>query len=111
MTVSVLVTGATYVYFIAQGGAYTNSSMRVQTSFVSGKGNITGSAGYFWPLNTNSGAISGAIYIIDLLGYITARNPRASDTDYQVKPVFYLKSSALYKSGSGTFSDPYRLAI
>lgn len=107
MTVSVLVTGATYVYFIAQGGAYTNSSMRVQTSFVSGKGNITGSTGYFWPLNTNS----GAIYIIDLLGYITARNPRASDTDYQVKPVFYLKSSALYKSGSGTSSDPYRLAI
>ena len=107
MTVSVLVTGATYVYFIAQGGASTNSSMRVQTSFASGKGNITGSTGYFWPLNTNS----VAIYIIDLLGYITARNPGASDTDYQVKLVFYLKSSALYKSGSGTSSDPYRLAI
>ena len=64
MFLFVLVVGATYAYFVAQGGATSNSSVRVQTSttdnlsfsvgssinltadqtsFASGKGNVTGS--------------------------------------------------------------------
>ena len=64
MFLFVLVVGATYAYFVAQGGATSNSSVRIQTSttdnlsfsvgksialtadqtsFASGKGNVTGS--------------------------------------------------------------------
>ena len=62
---------------------------------------------YEWTITPNS-SYSNYVLSVDNNGYLL--NDRAS-VGYAARPVFYLKSNVALQGGSGTSSDPYRLAV
>ena len=62
---------------------------------------------YEWTITPNS---SGSTYVFSVYysGYL--RNYSAFN-GYAARPVFYLKSNVEFNGGTGTSSDPYRLAV
>jgi len=66
-------------------------------------------AGMFeWTMTRNKGDEYGAYNLIPGGGF----NTTSVDTNsYPVRPVFYLRSSAYYASGTGTKNDPIRLKV
>ena len=65
-----------------------------------------------WTISPGTDSSYGAFKIYD--GYITSGSiwyTSATGDDYAVRPTFYLKSNVAITGGTGTSSDPYRLAL
>ena len=60
-----------------------------------------------WTITPISSRSNGVI-VVNLVGPLSLSS---ADDDYSARPVFYLKSNVQLEGGSGTSSDPYRLAV
>ena len=60
-----------------------------------------------WTITPNS-SLSRRVFACVLRGYL---NVNYASNGYAARPVFYLKSNVQLEGGSGTSSDPYRLAV
>ena len=62
---------------------------------------------YEWAITPHS-SYSSYVFIVGNRGYL---DYNGALNGYAARPVFYLKSNAALQGGSGTSSDPYRLAV
>ena len=60
-----------------------------------------------WTITTDS-SYSGGVFYVYYVGYLYSLGAYLG---YSARPVFYLESNVALQGGSGTSSDPYRLAV
>ena len=60
-----------------------------------------------WTLTPRS-SYSYRVFSVDVIGYLGSSN---ANSGHAARPVFYLESNVSLQGGSGTSSDPYRLAV
>ena len=60
-----------------------------------------------WIINPRSSYSSG-VFVVTSSGLLYSGS---ASSGYSARPVFYLKSNVALQGGSGTSSDPYRLAV
>ena len=63
-----------------------------------------------WTISPAS-SYSNVVFAVHDTGYISINEVYESMSESAVRPVFYLESNAQLEGGSGTSSDPYRLAV
>ena len=62
---------------------------------------------YEWTITPYSSS-SYSVFYVDRRGYLYGST---ASNGYAARPVFYLKSNVELSGGTGTSSDPYRLAV
>ena len=62
---------------------------------------------YEWTIIPRSSYSNNVFYV----SYIGSLNGSSASDGYSARPVFYLESNVSLQGGSGTSSDPYRLAV
>ena len=62
---------------------------------------------YEWTITPDSSG-SGSVFSVNNYGYLSFNN---ASIGYAARPVFYLESNVELSGGTGTSSDPYRLAV
>ena len=80
-------------------GSYNNSTITSNNWLYMGL--------YDWTITPNS-SDSNNVFSVNYNGYLNGSN---ADRGCAARPVFYLKSNVQLEGGSGTLSDPYRLAV
>ena len=80
-------------------GSYNNSTIRSNNWLYMGL--------YDWTITPYS-SNSYSVFYVNSSGYLRSRS---AFYGYSARPVFYLESNVQLEGGSGTSSDPYRLAV
>ena len=62
---------------------------------------------YEWTITPRSSYSNNVFYV----SYIGSLDRNVANCGYSARPVFYLESNVSLQGGSGTSSDPYRLAV
>ncbi len=91
--------------------SYTGSSnaSTLKTGWMHQSNNDTTKSTYEWTLSRDGDDYGCDYYAwyVNSSGYV---NYAFVDSSYGVRPVFYLTSNVAYKSGTGTYADPYIIA-